>query len=98
MSQKVSFHELAELELNEAAFFFEMEREGLGSRFLLAVEAATSQIKEHPQASPIIIQNIRRKLLRTFPYNIIYSVQPDRIRILAVANQRRRPFYWRSRA
>jgi len=28
MSQKVSFHELAELELNEAAFFFEMEREG----------------------------------------------------------------------
>ena len=44
MSQKVSFHELAELELNEAAFFFEMEREGLGSRFLSAVEAATSQI------------------------------------------------------
>lgn len=97
MRQKVSFHELAELELNEAAFFFEMEREGLGSRFLSAVEAATSQIQEHPEASPIIIKDVRRKLLLTFPYSIVYSIKPDRIRILAVANQRRRPFYWRSR-
>jgi hypothetical protein len=25
----------------------------------------------------------------------MYSVKTDRIRVLAVANQRRRPFYWR---
>lgn len=97
MIRKVSFHELAELELNDAAFFFEMEREGLGSRFLAAVEAAVADIQKFPEASPIIIQNVRHKVLRRFPYSIMYSIRPDRLRILAIANQRRRPFYWRSR-
>jgi len=36
--QRVSFHELAEFELNDAAIFFEIKREGLGLRFLLVVE------------------------------------------------------------
>ena len=97
MIKRVSFHELAEIELNDAAIFFENEREGLGLRFLMAMEAAVTHIQEHPQASPVIINNIRRKLLRRFPYSIFYSIKPDRIRVLAVANQRRRPFYWHGR-
>ena len=97
MSLKVSFHELAEHELNDAAFFLEMEREGLGLRFLAAVEAGVAKIQKYPEASPIISQNVRQKVLRRFPYSIMYSIKPDRIRILAIANQRRRPFYWRSR-
>lgn len=97
MNRIVSFHELAEHELNDAASFFEMEREGLGLRFLMAVETAVAHIQEYPEASPIIIQNVRHKVLRRFPYSIMYSIRPDRIRILAIASQRRRPFYWRSR-
>jgi len=97
VNKKVSFHELAEFELNDAAIFFEIKREGLGLRFLSAVEAAVTHIRAHPKASPIIIKDIRRKVLRRFPYSIIYSIKPDRIRILAVANQKRRPFYWRPR-
>lgn len=97
MNQKVSFHELAEFELNDATVFFEIEREGLGLRFLSAVQAAVAHIREHPKASPIIIEDIRRKVLKGFPYSIVYSIRPDRIRILAVASQRRRPFYWRGR-
>ena len=97
MNKKVSFHELAEFELNDAIVFFESEREGLGLWFLSAVEAAVAHIQKHPEASPVIIQDIRRKVLRRFPYSIMYSVRPDRIRILAIANQRRRPFYWRGR-
>jgi len=81
MRKKVSFHELAEIELNDAAIFFEDKREGLGFRFLSEMEAAVTHIQEHPLASPIIIKNIRRKVLRRFPYNIIFSIRPDRIRI-----------------
>ena len=97
MNKEVSFHELAEFELNDAAVFFEIRREGLGLRFLSAVEAAVAHIREHPEASPVIMQDVRCKVLRKFPYSIMYSIKPDRIRILAVANQKRRPFYWRGR-
>ena len=97
MNKKVSFHQVAEFELNDAAVFFDTKQEGLGLRFLSAVEAAVAQIREHPEASPVIVQNIRRKVLRRFPYSILYSINPDRIRILAIASQRRRPFYWQGR-
>jgi len=83
--------------LNDAAVFFEIKREGLGLRFLSAVEAAVAHIRQHPEASPVIIQDVRSKVLRRFPYSVMYSIKPDRIRILAVANQKRRPFYWRGR-
>lgn len=85
MYKRVSFHQLAESELNDATVFLESEREGLGVRFSSAVEAAVAHIREHPEASPIIIKDIRRKVLTRFPYSILYSIKPDRIRILAIA-------------
>lgn len=97
MKKRASFHELAELELNDAIVYFENEREGLGLRFLLAVQDAVTLIQQHPQASPIILEDIRCKVLRRFPYSIMFSIKPDGIRILALANQKRRPFYWHGR-
>jgi len=97
MKKRASFHELAEFELNDAIVYFENEREGLGLRFLSAVQDAVTHIQQHPHASPVILQDIRCKVLRRFPYNIIFSIKPDRIRILALASQKRRPFYWQGR-
>ena len=97
MSKTVSFHELAELELHDAAVFFEKETKGLSLRFLSAVQAAVVYIQQYPEASPIIDEDVRCKVLRNFPYSIMFSIKPDRIRILAVASQKRRPFYWRDR-
>lgn len=97
MTKRVSFHELAEFELYDAAVFLEGEQEGLGVRFLSAVQDAVVHIQQYPEASPIIIEDIRCKLLRRFSYSIMFSNKPDRIRILALASQKRRPFYWQGR-
>jgi hypothetical protein len=40
---------------------------------------------------------VRRRLLRRFPYALLYKIKPDSIRILAVMNLRRRPSYWLGR-
>jgi hypothetical protein len=58
VNKKVSFHQVAEFELNDAAVFFDTKQEGLGLRFLSAVEAAVAQIREHPEASPVIVQTL----------------------------------------
>ena len=97
MNKRISFHELAEFELNDAAAFFESNTAGLGVRFLSAVGKAVAQIEQHPQASPIIRQQIRRKVVWKFPYSIMFTIKSNHIRILAIANQKRRPFYWRGR-
>jgi len=97
MNKRVSFHERAEYELNDAAVFFESKTAGLGVRFLTAVEKSVAHITRHPEASPIIRAHVRRKIVWNFPYSIMYTIKPDHVRILAIANQKRRPFYWRDR-
>ena len=97
MISSVSFHEWAEVELNEVAQFYESEVAGLGFAFLSEVEHTIREIREYPEAAPIILKSVRKKLLRRFPYGVMYSVVNDTVRILAIASQKRRPFYWRGR-
>lgn len=97
MTRRISFHPLAEQELNEAASYYNAASPGLGTAFLDEVEHAIKQILEHPRAASLVNRVVRRKLVRRFPYSVLYSVQTDTIRVLAIANQKRRPFYWRGR-
>ena len=97
MSQRLSFHALAQQELGEATAFYSKESPALAYAFLDEVDYALTQIREFPDSCPLLSRTVRKKLLRRFPYNVLYSVRSDAIRILAVAHQKRRPFYWRSR-
>lgn len=97
MTVRISFHQSAELELKEAAQYYESEVIGLGKAFVDEVEYALKQISLHPKAAPLILKVVRRMLIRRFPYSIMYSVVDDTIRVLAIANQKRRPLYWRLR-
>ncbi len=94
---KLIFHPDTDTELTEAAQYYESRRPGLGSDFLAEVERALDQILTNPEASRKIGGRVRRKSLWRFPYNLIYAVSPERIRIVAFAHQKRRPFYWRKR-
>jgi plasmid stabilization system protein ParE len=94
----VSFHELAKLELDEAAAYYESESVGLGRAFITEVERCTDEIVRHPDAGPVVQGSIRRRLIRRFPYALLYRVKPSEIRILAVMNVTRRPAYWVGRS
>ena len=95
--KRVTFHEEADAEVIDAARYYETEAAGLGVSFLVDVEAAVEQVRAHPEANQLISPEVRRKLLRRFPYSVLYTIEPDRIRVLAVSHQRRRPGYWRHR-
>ncbi|HVT43627.1 MAG TPA: type II toxin-antitoxin system RelE/ParE family toxin [Thermoanaerobaculia bacterium] len=91
------FHPAARLELREAVEYFERKTEGLGARFNDEVESAVSQIREYPSSAPILEDPVRKKVLRKFPYNILYFAGDEEVFILAVMNQKRRPGYWKWR-
>ena len=88
------FHRLADRELNGAAQYYELENPGLGSSFLKEVDRCLQLIEEHPAAGMILRDSVRRRLLRRFPYALLYKIKPSSIRILAVMNLKRRPTYW----
>jgi DNA-binding transcriptional LysR family regulator len=93
----ITFHPNADAEITEAAQFYEARSAGLGWALLEEVQRSLAQIVMTPEAYQQIGRRVRRKPLWRFPYNLIYAIYPDRIRFVAFAHQKRRPFYWRKR-
>jgi len=92
--EQPEFHRLANRELNEAAQYYELESPDLGAAFLNEVERCLQLIADHPEAGMILRGSVRRRLLRRFPYALLYTIKQDGVRILAVMNLKRRPTYW----
>lgn len=92
--RKVTFHEDADAEMNDAAHYQQERAFGLRLSFLDAVEDAVDKVLENPEAYQLVGDEVRHKLLIRFPYSILYVIEPDRIRVVAVAHQKRRPGYW----
>lgn len=90
--------EEAEAEMAHAARWYEQQRIGLGLDLLAAVDVAMVRIEENPRigsrAPGVEDADIRRVFVRRFPYHVVYIELPDRLQILAVAHDRRRPAYW----
>ncbi|MEI6666650.1 MAG: type II toxin-antitoxin system RelE/ParE family toxin [Acidobacteriota bacterium] len=93
----IGFHPEADEEVTEAARYDEARQPGLGSSLLGEVAHALDQVQANPEASQRIGTRVRHKTLWRFPYNLLYAVYPDRIRVVAFAHHKRRPFYWRKR-
>ena len=62
----LSFHELAEHELNDAAQYYDREQAGLGAAFIADVRRCTVAILEFPEAGPVIRGYVRRACVGSF--------------------------------
>ena len=68
----------AEEEMNESALFYEGRSEGLGTDFLEEVEHTIASILLFPKSGPAISMNIRRRILRRFPFGVLYAIDGGR--------------------
>ncbi|MGA2400389.1 MAG: type II toxin-antitoxin system RelE/ParE family toxin [Syntrophobacteraceae bacterium] len=91
------FHPEAEAELNDAVDYYEESQEGFGLEFAKEVYAAIESICGFPLAWNPLSQNTRRRLLKRFPYGVVYQPKSDEIIIIAVMQLNREPGYWRHR-
>ena len=73
----VTFHEEAATEANEAAQYYEERAFGFGLSFLGEVEEAVEQVVANPEAYQLIGNGVRHKLLRRFPYSLLYVAEPE---------------------
>ncbi len=94
---KVRFLEPAYEEYREAIEFYNLQKSGLGDKFIGEIDSTISIIKNYPDSFPSYTQHTKKALVNTSPYNIIYLIQNKEIVIFAVAHQHRIPNYWVNR-
>ena len=103
MSLDVEYHPLAAAEIADAEDWYEHQNEGLGDRFLAAVEAAVTRASRWPNAGTLVTISddgtiVNRKISTGgFPWAVGYDVVGNTLLVLAVFHQRRRPGYWTTR-
>jgi plasmid stabilization system protein ParE len=66
----VIFTPAARVELIDAQDWYEGEATGLGRRFRQAIDALIERMSDNPRQFPIVFKNVRRALLRRFPYSL----------------------------
>ena len=97
MNYEVLLRPEAEADVRDAYQWYEAQDAGLGEEFLRAVDARLAAIQRNPFSYAAVHRDVRRGMLRRFPYGIFYFVEADRIVVLACFHVRRDPRQWQDR-
>lgn len=90
----IEFTEPAFEEYLDAVDFYNLQSEGLGNKFITEIQKTLNIIKKYPKSYSPFTSNSRKAVVNVFPYNLIYAINQNKIVILAVAHQNRKPKYW----
>jgi len=102
VSPAVHFEDEADAEYRQAGRWYEGRRHGLGIEFFDAVDSAIRRVVDFPRLGvsvPRVPKDlpVRQLGVTRFPYHVVYLETSEEVRILAVAHDRRKPGYWKSR-
>jgi len=97
--KRLTLHDEAQSELRAAVRYYEAIDPDLGRDLKARVHRAFREIHKNPLRYPLYKERrIRRYPVSRFPYTIYYLDTPDRIWVVAIAHQKRKPDYWRERS
>lgn len=94
----VEFLEAERTELDQALECYDAQQINVGVQFLNEFDASIERILRYPESYVLISPNIRRCLVKRFPYGIWYGIDAYKIINMAVARLHRNPNYWADRA
>ena len=91
-------HPEAAAEHKRQIAYYEEKQAGLGRRYHAEYQAVLALVLETPYRYKIIQEpSIRRIGFRVFRFDLIYREAGGVVEVLAIAPQRREPYYWASR-
>jgi plasmid stabilization system protein ParE len=97
MTFTITFRSQAQREITEAVDWYESQHAGLGAEFFRTVEATVATIRRNPYQFQIAQREVRRAVMRRFPYSIMYRVREADIVIVACFHGSRDPRRWTER-
>jgi len=94
----VIFTLAARLEMFDAQDWYEGEAKGLGRGFRVAVDSVLQRMSVNPYQFPVVYKDVRRALLRRFPYALLFVIGADEtLTVIACFHGSRDPLRWQRR-
>ncbi len=84
----------AEREFVLASLWYEDKERGLGKRFRDEIARVLLRILDDPLLWRARPSGYRRVNCPAFPYYVAYVIRGDKIVVMAIAHERRKPDYW----
>ncbi|MGF1613826.1 MAG: type II toxin-antitoxin system RelE/ParE family toxin [Gammaproteobacteria bacterium] len=97
MKHTVRVRKPAQHDIEDAARWYESQREGLGSQFLDEIEQAFVKISESPLIYPEVHRETRRAVLQRFPFGVFFRISGNTVSVVAVMHSSRDPNQWKTR-
>jgi toxin ParE1/3/4 len=85
----------AEADVSEAYGWYNEQGHGLADEFRRSVDACLSVILRHPEAYPKVHKDLRRALLRRFPYGLFYLLAQEEVVVFGCFHAARDPRQWK---
>ena len=99
MSRRLIVRPEAEVDITDAAVWYESRQSGLGLELISEIQAAIERALNDPEIFSRLRDKppVRRVLARRFPYRVFYIVRPDALVVFAVLHAARHDRTWKDR-
>ena len=97
MNYRAILEPAAEDELRIAHAWYQQKGPTLGNAFLDSVGAVISAIERNPLLYPVVHQDIRRAVVKRFPYCLYFVIEGSSLQVIALFHGRRDPAIWMAR-
>ncbi len=94
MNERLVLRDRVREDVERAARWYEAEREGLGARYVAAIDAALAGVQALATRYPEVHGRIRRALVKRFPYAVFFVIDGEQIVVLAILHQAADPASW----
>ena len=93
----IRFTPEADAELTEARRWYSHYHQDLDLEFMQCVDEVLTQVVSNPHLFPVVYRNLRRAVVRRFPFAVFYEITANEIEVVSVFHSRRNPEVWKSR-
>jgi hypothetical protein len=94
---RIVITDIAEIDIVTGKNWYNSQQNKLGDEFISEIENKILVIQSNPYLFSIIKKDIRKALLKRFPFGIYYFLEGDVINIFAVIHFSRNPKIWKQR-
>ena len=95
--KKIIILPFAEQDIRDSIDYYIEKEVELDKQFLKVINQAFQLILDNPLSFPLVKNNIRKFVIKDFPFNVFYITDKEIIYILAVFHMKRDPKKWKKR-